>query len=116
MVKRILFVNAINPTNPIETAYPSLGIGYLISALREHFGPDYFEFKVVNRNYEEAVKEFCPDVVGITAVSQNYNRAIAAAAIAKAAGAFVIMGGMHLTALPQSMTEDMNMAVIGEGE
>jgi radical SAM superfamily enzyme YgiQ (UPF0313 family) len=110
---RILFINAIDPYSEVQSRWPNLGLGYLASALRPYFKID---FKIVSRNIPQEIKSFRPDIVGITAVSQNYGYAKQYAAVAKQAGLPVIIGGMHISALPYSMTRDMDIAVIGEGE
>jgi radical SAM superfamily enzyme YgiQ (UPF0313 family) len=116
MNRRILFINAINPSRDIEVVYPPLGLGYLISSLKERFGPNYAEFKIINTDIEDEIRNFKPDIVGITSVSQNYNRAKEFARIAKTYGLPVIMGGVHISLLPTTLTKDMDIGVIGEGE
>ena len=111
-----MFINTINPYAEIECRYPPLGIGYLVSSLRNHFGSDMFQFKVVNRNIEFELSHFRPDIVGISSVTQNYNIAKEYARIAKTKGLSVIIGGIHISMLPFSLTTDMDVGVIGEGE
>lgn len=111
-----MFINAINPFEEIECRYPPLGLGYLVSSLRNHFGNDIFQFKVVNANVESEVETFKPDIVGITSVTQNYNIAKRYAKFVKSKGIFVIIGGIHISMLPNSITEDMDVGVVGEGE
>jgi radical SAM superfamily enzyme YgiQ (UPF0313 family) len=113
---KFLFVNAINPSQEIETKYPPLGIAYLVSNLRKHFGEENIEFKIVDDNVEHEIRNFKPDIVGISAVSQNYNRAIAYAEIAKRYGLPVICGGVHISMMSSSLTKDMDVGVAGEGE
>lgn len=113
---KFLFINAIDTSKAIETIYPPLGIGYLMSSLRRKFGNDTSEFKVVNTGIEEEIRRFKPDIVGISSTSQNYKKAIAHAKIAKKYGLPVICGGVHITMLPSSLTKDMDVGVIGEGE
>lgn len=113
---RFLFINAIDPSRKIETAYPPLGIGYLVSSLRKHFGRDQINFKVVEDNIEQEIISFKPDIVGISSVSQNYNRAIAYAKIAKKYKLPVMCGGVHISMIPSSLTRNIDVGVIGEGE
>ena len=112
---KILFINAIDTTKEIQTKYPPLGIGHLISALRERY-PDQIEFEVVDHDIVNALNEFRPDIVGISAVSQNYNRAIEYASIIRKYGLLVICGGVHISMMPNSLSKDMGIGVIGEGE
>ncbi len=116
MISRVMFINAIDVTKEVETSLPPLGLGYLASSLRGAFGPGRFEFRIVDRDIEEQIQAFRPDLVGITAVSQNYNKAIRYAAIAKRHGLPVMVGGVHISALPATLTPDMDVGVIGEGE
>lgn len=116
MTTRLLFINAIDYTRREETIHPSLGLGYLASALRDAFGHDHFEFRVVDRDVENNIIAFTPDIVAITSVSANFNQAIAYARIAKQYGLPVIIGGVQISALPSSFTCDMDVGIIGEGE
>lgn len=116
MPMTFMLINAIDVTNKIATSLPPLGLGYLASSLRKEFGPDHIKFKIVDRAIENAIKEFSPDIIGISSVSQNYNRAIEYARIAKRYNLPVIIGGVHISALPSTLTNDMDVGVIGEGE
>lgn len=116
MKRKIMFINAIDITKEIETILPPLGLGYLVSSLRKEFGYDYIKFKIVDRDIEEEINKFKPDIIGITSVTQNYNKAIEYAKIAKRYDLPVIMGGVHISALPSTLTNDMDVGVIGEGE
>ena len=116
MKPKIMFINAIDITKEIETALPPLGLGYLASSLRKEFGFDYIKFKIINRDIEQEINKFKPDIIGISSVTQNYNRAIECARIAKKYDLPVIMGGVHISALPSTLTNDMDVGVIGEGE
>ena len=111
---KILFINAIDPLSEVQYRWPNLGLGYLAGAIRGHFTG--MDIKIIDRDAPQEIKAFRPDIIGITAVSQNYNIAKEYARIAKLSGAFVIIGGMHISALPLTMTSDMDVAVIGEGE
>ncbi len=116
MTIKILFINAIDVTAEIETKYPPLGIGYVASCLRKRFGPDAMEFKVVDTDVEKHILGFRPDIVGISSVSQNFNKAIRYAALAKGHNLPVICGGVHISMLPTSLAREMDIGVIGEGE
>ncbi|PIS23242.1 hypothetical protein COT49_01110, partial [candidate division WWE3 bacterium CG08_land_8_20_14_0_20_40_13] len=108
---KILLVNAINPTSEVETRYPNLGLGYLASALRSSFGNDHFDFKIIERGspdyVERQIAEFNPNIVGISSVTQNFNLAKKYAEFAKGKNIPVIMGGVHISMLPQSMPKSV---------
>lgn len=113
---KFLWINAIDSRSEVETRYPNLGIGYLVSSLRRAFGDDAFAFQVVNTDIDAALDQFCPDVVGISAVSQNYGRAVDYAARVQNSGIPVLVGGVHISFLPQTLTKEMAIGCIGEGE
>lgn len=113
---RLLLINAIDVTKDLQTSLPPLSLGYLVSALRKKYGETFFEFKIIDREIGKGLKEFKPDIVGITAVSQNYNYAMAYAKMAKKYKIPVLMGGIHISVLPTTLTRDMTVGVIGEGE
>ncbi|MFA6434239.1 MAG: radical SAM protein [Elusimicrobiales bacterium] len=116
MPVKILFIDAKDLTRPIETIFAPLGLGYLVSSLRKKFGAEAVECRIVAGAPEDELAGFRPDLVGISAVSQNYGRAIAAAAAAKKFGIPVVCGGVHISMLPNSLDENMDLGVMGEGE
>lgn len=113
---KILFVNAINPKKEIENRFTPLGIGYMISSMRKRFGTDAITFSIVDYDVEKAIASFEPDIVGISAVSQNYDKAIQYARMAKQYNKIVACGGVHISMMPFSLDRDMDVGIIGEGE
>ncbi len=113
---KFLLINAIDISKSLQTSLPPLSLGYLVSSLRSEYGNDLIDFKIIDRNVKEEIRRFKPDIVGITAVSQNYNYAIEYAKIAKKYQIPVLVGGTHISVLPTTLTRDMDVAVIGEGE
>ncbi len=112
---KILFVNAINPSVEAQNRYPVLGLGYLVSMLRKQLGK-LVDCSIIEANVAETIKAWHPDILAISSVSQNYNLAKDYARLGKEAGLPVIIGGYHITEIPSTMTADMDVAVIGEGE
>ena len=108
----MLFIDTIRESSN----YPPLGVGYLISSLRCKYGNNLINFKVVEDNIENEIVIFKPNIVGISCVSANYNLAVKYSNIAKKYGVPVIVGGSHISMLPYSLTEDMDVGVLGEGE
>ena len=113
---KMLFIVATDTTKKIQMYYPPLGIGYMISVLRKKFGKDAIEFRVIDTDLEKNIIEFKPDIVGISSVTMNYNIAKEHAKTAKKHSLPVLIGGYHISAIPSSITEDMDIGVIGEGE
>ena len=89
-------------------------VAYLAGSLRNRFGRNTFHFKIIDKNIERSLKAFRPDLVCLSSVTQNYNRATRYASIAKARSIPVIIGGIHISMAPSSLTEDMDAACIGE--
>lgn len=113
---KILFINAIDYTQEVETRYPSLGLGYLAAVLYQKFGREKILIKIVDREVGKELNVFKPDVVGISAISQNYQVAKKYAKMAKRMGAVVIIGGYHVSLLPATLTPSMDIGVLFEGE
>lgn len=111
---KILLVNTVEVGNFIETLFPSLGLAYIASYLRKRF--PRIKIKIICRRVEQEIKIFKPDLLGISSVTQNYNLAKDYAKIGKKYGLPVIIGGTHISSLPSTLSTDMDIAVLGEGE
>lgn len=115
---RVLLISIISdkPTK-IETAYFPLGLGYLISYSKQYIESD---FKIIfsnGENLKPILDEFQPDLVGITVLSHYFGYCKNVAKIVKQwKDVPVIIGGQHITAMPECLNDDMNIAVLGEGE
>ncbi len=116
MALRLLFINAIDTTRPVQRRFPHLGFGYLSSALRARHPDESFECRVVDSGIERHLAEYKPDIVGISSVSQNFGRARAYAVSARRRNIPVVIGGVHVSMLPESLDPCMDVAVLGEGE
>ena len=113
---KILLISAINPHVEVETRYPQLGLGYLVSYIRKKLGRNAHEFKVINNKVEETLDVFKPDLVGISCFSPNYGIAKQYARLCRKRKLPVIVGGIHISLLPSSFSEDMDVGVLFEGE
>ena len=111
---KLLLVNAINSEAPGKL-HPPLGLAYIAASLRKEFG-DKIECRIIDGNLVDEIKDFHPDIVGITSVTRNYNMAKEYAHIAKAFNVPVIIGGVHISFIPQTLTHDMDIGIVGEGE
>ncbi len=113
---RILFVNAADQLSEAENRFRPLWPAYLSAYAEKMMGLGKFEFKYLTVSLEGELKRFDPHLVCISAVSQNFNYAIRYASLAKKHGAMVIVGGIHITLIPQSLDSNMDIGVLGEGE
>ncbi|MFA5303292.1 MAG: radical SAM protein [Candidatus Nanoarchaeia archaeon] len=119
MVKniKILFVNIVNTKNDNEIIYPPLGLAYLVSYAKKYLKNKNVIFKVISNNYEENIKQIKPDIIGLTCVSQNYEKAKNIAKFSKEnSSALILIGGSHISLCPTSLDKNMDIGVLGEGE
>jgi radical SAM superfamily enzyme YgiQ (UPF0313 family) len=113
---RLLFVNAVDPESAIDVRYPSLGLAYIATYVRE--SEPGVEVAILNSDEMEAMKAFAPDLVGVSAVSQNMGWAIRAARFLRreCPGVTLVLGGPHQMAVPDRLPEPFDFGVVGEGE
>ncbi len=110
---RIGFLQAIIPHVKRELEYPPLGLGYLSAYLKK-----YTEFHdIVFATTVEELANLRPNLVGISAVTQNYEVAIdQARQLRELCQAPVVIGGPHITGAPDSLDPAFDVGVVGEGE
>jgi anaerobic magnesium-protoporphyrin IX monomethyl ester cyclase len=117
-MKRILFIDAGDCAGKMHYKYRPLWAGYLASYVDAHAGEGEFDFRYMKRNLhhlENEIQSYKPDVVAISSVSGYYTYAMQCAGIVKMHGLPVIVGGVHISAMSHTLTEDMDVACIGEG-
>ena len=118
-------ISLISPKwDKMVLTYPPLGLAYLAATL-ENSGHQVrihvFSLSPqssVEDNVRE-VREFCPDIVGITAMTNAYHGAIELADQIKASiGCPIVLGGPHPTVLPERTAAEpsVDYVVCGEGE
>jgi len=92
---------------------PPLGLGFVAASINRSL-PD---FEVVFREKLEDFLPDRPDLIGISASTDTYSIAIKWAQRIKAQlGIPVILGGIHISLVPESLADCFDLAVIGEGE
>ncbi|MBU2505092.1 MAG: B12-binding domain-containing radical SAM protein [Candidatus Omnitrophica bacterium] len=111
---KLLLINAVNVEEEIETRYPPLGLAYLSSYLKKHLPGTIV--KIVSAEISSELDSFKPDIVGISAVTQNFGIATRYAKEAKDKGYLVVLGGVHISTLPESLPKYVDVGVISEGE
>jgi radical SAM superfamily enzyme YgiQ (UPF0313 family) len=112
---KILLVSVVHPASEIERRYPDLGLGYIAAVLRQQF-PQEVRLKIINQDFDRVFQEFQPHIVGLRTVSQNYGLACQISRQAQAAGVPVLIGGIHISSLPESLDPSMTLACLDEGE
>lgn len=100
------------------TNIQSLGLGYLVSYAKKYSDRDS-KFIILNQ-MPKSVKEITklkPDIVGFTSMSLYYAEIDRLAHETKRElNVPTIIGGHHISIMPESLTENFDFAVIGEGE
>lgn len=91
----------------------NLGPLYLAAYLRKIGLP--VEISIKDRI--EDLEPFQPEILGVSSVTENFEFAKSVAAWAKAKwNPVTILGGVHITALPQTLPDSFDVGVVGEGE
>ena len=116
---RVLLVNP--PTLKGTQMSPPLGLGYIGAYLvSKGYETELLDLALPGHNgLLQTIREYKPEVVGITGLSAQYNGMKHCAGIAKRGGATVLVGGIHASALPKFTLEDckdIDIVVKGEGE
>ena len=116
---RVLLVNP--PTLEGTQLSPPLGLGYIGAYLvSKGYETELLDLALPGSNgLLQALREYKPDMVGITGLSAQYDRMKHCAGIAKKEGTTVLVGGIHASALPGFTLEDckdIDIVVKGEGE
>lgn len=99
-----------------ETA-PPLNLAYLAASLKLN---GFDNLKIIDPTFcpgslPKASKGF--DFLGISAITKYYKKACAIARkIRGSSGVPVIIGGFHISTMPDSLSPDFDLGVIGEGE
>jgi radical SAM superfamily enzyme YgiQ (UPF0313 family) len=111
---RLLLINPSNTHkglgNISATAWPPLNLPYLAAVT-----PNYYHIEVLDENIEPF--EFREaDIVGITAYSASVYRAYQIAQIYRKKGIPTVMGGIHVSMMPEEAANYCDTVVIGEAE
>lgn len=107
--------------------YFPLGLGYIASYLKKYGGHDValYEPEAQGLSYDDIsriVRDFRPDVVGVSCSTPNFPRGLKLATMVKAQSADikVVFGGVHVTAIPEFImtrhSPPIDAVVVGEGE
>ena len=109
---KIALFEAVSEKKTGNIFYP-LGLGYIAAYLRKHLSG--IEVGIFH-NVDEAL-DFAPDLAGISCMSSNFSQAVSASnRIRDEAGCPVILGGSHISSIPETLPPSFTAGVIGEGE
>ncbi len=114
-MKTLLLATALNPECEVDLRQPALGVQYLAAMIHRE-RPGAYRIHHADRHVERAMDALEPDLVAISSTSPYFGRARAIARAAQARGLPVMVGGIHVSMLPESLYPEMDVAVLGEGE
>ncbi|MEM3566843.1 MAG: radical SAM protein [Candidatus Bathyarchaeia archaeon] len=106
----------------IGVSSPPLGLAYLASVIRDEHDVRIVDSNVLDYSLDDVrreLKNFYPDVVGITSSTPSIYEAYKVAEVAKSVrdDCTVVLGGPHATFLPEeALTECRSIDVIVQGE
>jgi radical SAM superfamily enzyme YgiQ (UPF0313 family)/GT2 family glycosyltransferase len=102
------------------TTIPNLGIGYLVANLRKHgFNWNYQYFDKVEdiAIVAQAICACRPSIVGLSATSSDFPKVIALSNMIKSDyNPIILLGGAHITSVPQTLPANIDICVLGEAE
>jgi radical SAM superfamily enzyme YgiQ (UPF0313 family) len=111
---RLLLINPATASKGLgnlrSTSWPPLNLPYLAALT-----PDYYEIEVIDENIEPF--EFKKaDLVGITAYTSSVTRGYEIAQLYRKQGITTVMGGIHVSMMPEEAKNYCDAIIIGEAE
>jgi len=95
---------------------PQLGLGYIASYLRKYGNFNHIVI-IDKENLIRGIKREKPDIVGISSVTTEFQEAKRVSGEIKSKFDIpTIIGGVHISMLPNSLPKSFDIGVIGEGE
>lgn len=114
-MKRLLLIAPLSEKSLMGGGFffrmPCLGL-LKVAALT----PPGWDIKIVDEKIEALDLEESADLVGITAMTTTVQRGYEIAASYRSRGIKVVMGGMHVSALPEEAAAHCDAVVVGEAE
>ena len=115
MSKKLLLINPVNPRRTGLTVNPSsrfqpLGLG-IVAALT----PGNWKVEIIDENFEPFEYREA-DLVGLTAFTAAATRAYEIASLYRKRGTPIVLGGIHVSMLPEEALHYVDAVVIGEAE
>jgi radical SAM superfamily enzyme YgiQ (UPF0313 family) len=92
------------------TAWPPLNLPYLAAVT-----PPHYQIEVIDENIEPFIYKDA-DIVGITAFTSSVRRGYQIAQIYREKGILTVMGGIHVSMMPEEALCYCDVVVIGEAE
>jgi radical SAM superfamily enzyme YgiQ (UPF0313 family) len=110
-------VALINPGRDERYAIEEpLSLGFIASYLEKNHVDVIIIDELAGDNVEEMIDDFRPDIVGITATTPLVIDAYRIADMCRRKRLITVMGGVHVSILPEEALQHADIVVIGEGE
>jgi radical SAM superfamily enzyme YgiQ (UPF0313 family) len=110
---KIVLVNIIKDIN-----CEPINLLYLATYIKKNFAK--VKVRIVDINFEEPLKKILqlnPDIIGISSMTITYNYACRLAEQIKGVlDVPLIIGGVHISSCPESLSKYFDIGVVGEGE
>lgn len=100
----------------VIASLPSLGLLTLAAHTPPHWNVTYTELDQYQESDITAILDQQPDIVAFSALTARINETYALAQRFRQAGITVVIGGLHVTALPQEAQPYVDVVIQGEGE
>jgi len=119
MRKKLLLINPVNRllnffkighTVNLGTRFQPIGLG-IVAALT----PDNWDVEIIDENFEPFVYKDA-DLVGFTAFTATATRAYRIAALYRKENIPTVIGGIHVSIMPEEASQYIDTVVIGEAE
>jgi len=114
MMLRLLLINPSNIHkglgNTRSTAWPPLNLPYLAALTPEHYQIEVIDENIEPFQFQQA------DIVGITAYTSSVSRGYDIAQVYRQQGIPTVMGGIHVSMMPEEALNYCDAVVIGEAE
>jgi radical SAM superfamily enzyme YgiQ (UPF0313 family) len=114
MRRRLLLINPIPRLSNLSKQgfkIQPLSLAYVAAVT-----PQNWNIKIVDENFEQVTGQEDADLVGITSLTSTVNRGYEIASRFRAKGIPVIMGGIHVSMVPEEALLYADAVVVGEAE
>lgn len=100
-----------------DKEHTPVNLVYLATYLKKHLDID---IKIIDSNFDNVplkLSIYQPDIIGISAMTVHYQTAKKTASLIKKYTKIpIILGGVHISTCPESLTKDFDIAIVGEAE
>jgi len=113
--KKVILFNISDLQEP--NSHPALGLGYIKAYVLKYYQSDV-DIVIARDNILETIVKEKPDLIGVSSVTQFYTSAVKFCEQIKKLLPLtpIVVGGVHISTLPESFNEIFDFGIIREGE